>query len=531
MAYHEPTYFMMFLPAVLLCYEVAPKRMRWGILLAFSYIFYFLFSKKLIVYLLAATVVAYGIGMLLASMKKKCKVLCKVEGLSKEEKKQIKKQRKTLEKSVLICGIFLLLGMLLYLKYSGFFAENLNAVFAHMKIGWQLPIKELMLSLGISFYTMSAISYIVDVYWEKIKPERNIGKFALFMGFFPTIVEGPICMYSDTADTLTKGEPLKSKNLVQGAVRIAWGLFKKVVIADRLYVIVTQMFDNYASYQGVLIVVAAVAYTTQLYMEFSGCMDIVIGSGEMFGIRLPENFAQPFASKNASEFWRRWHISLGRWFKTYIFYPVSMSGLAKSWNKFAKNHTSEYVKQMVMSALALFPVWFCNGLWHGANWSYLFYGMYYFVIILSEQMLEPPMARLREKVQIKDTSFLWNGLRIAKTWVIIFTGELFFRADTLKIGIEMFRSMFHDFHIERLWDGTLLTLGLGKADMLAVVAGCIVVAIVGHLHEKKIQIREKIAGYKLPLRWVVYIGLFIIIVVFGAYGPGYQEVDFIYAGF
>ena len=333
MAYHESMYFLVFLPVVLIGYQLAPKQVRFGVLLFFSYCFYFLFSHRLIVYLLGATTITYLTGRLVATGEKK--------------------RRKT----ILIVGVWLLLGMLLVMKYSGFFAENLNALFGTMNFGFRFPVQRFLLPLGISFYTLSAIGYMADVYWKKIEPEKNIAKLALFLSFFPIIMEGPICMYSDTAETLAKGEDIRSENLIRGYMRIGWGLLKKVVIADRLYVVVQTLFDGYASYHGVMIVVAAVSYTVQLYMEFSGCMDIVIGSAECFGVTLPENFAQPFVSKNASEFWRRWHISLGRWFKTYIFYPVSMSKLTRKWNRFAKKHTSKYIKLMVASAIALFPVW------------------------------------------------------------------------------------------------------------------------------------------------------------------------------
>ena len=284
MAYHESMYFLVFLPVVLIGYQLAPKRVRFGVLLFFSYCFYFLFSHRLIVYLLGATTITYLTGRLVATGEKK--------------------RRKT----ILIVGVWLLLGMLLVMKYSGFFAENVNALFGTINLGLRLPVRRFLLPLGISFYTLSAIGYMADVYWKKIEPEKNIAKLALFLSFFPIIMEGPICMYSDTAETLAKGEDIRSENLIRGYMRIGWGLLKKVVIADRLYVVVQTLFDGYASYHGVMIVVAAVSYTVQLYMEFSGCMDIVIGSAECFGVTLPENFAQPFVSKNASEFWRRWHI-------------------------------------------------------------------------------------------------------------------------------------------------------------------------------------------------------------------------------
>lgn len=407
----------------------------------------------------------------------------------------------------------------------------MNALFGTINLGLRLPVRRFLLPLGISFYTLSAIGYMADVYWKKVEPERNIAKLALFLSFFPIIMEGPICMYSDTAETLAKGEDIRSENLIRGYMRIGWGLLKKVVIADRLYVVVQTLFDGYASYHGVMIVVAAVSYTVQLYMEFSGCMDIVIGSAECFGVTLAENFAQPFVSKNASEFWRRWHISLGRWFKTYIFYPVSMSKLTRKWNRFAKKHTSKYIKLMVASAIALFPVWVCNGLWHGANWSYLFYGMYYFVVIMIELMLEPAVKKLCAAWKIAEDAAWWNVLRILKTWVIIFTGELFFRADTLGIGMHMFRSLFHDFSIQKLWDGTLLTLGLGRVEIGIILVSLLIVGVVNHFREQQIDVRGVILQKRLPVRWLVYLALIFVVLIFGAYGPGYQEVDLIYAGF
>ena len=507
MAYHESMYFLVFLPVVLIGYQLAPKQVRFGVLLFFSYCFYFLFSHRLIVYLLGATTITYLTGRLVATGEKK--------------------RRKT----ILIVGVWLLLGMLLVMKYSGFFAENLNALFGTMNFGFRFPVRRSLLPLGISFYTLSAIGYMADVYWKKIEPERNIAKLALFLSFFPIIMEGPICMYSDTAETLAKGEDIRSENLIRGYMRIGWGLLKKVVIAARLYVVVQTLFDGYASYHGVMIVVAAVSYTVQLYMEFSGCMDIVIGSAECFGVTLAENFAQPFVSKNASEFWRRWHISLGRWFKTYIFYPVSMSKLTRKWNRFAKKHTSKYIKLMVASAIALFPVWVCNGLWHGANWSYLFYGMYYFVVIMIELMLEPAVKKLCAAWKIAEDAAWWNVLRILKTWVIIFTGELFFRADTLGIGMHMFRSLFHDFSIQKLWDGTLLTLGLGRVEIGIILVSLLIVGVVNHFREQQIDVRGVILQKRLPVRWLVYLALIFVVLIFGAYGPGYQEVDLIYAGF
>ena len=502
MAYQKAVYFLMFLPVALLVYQLAPRKIRPGVLFIFNYIFFYLISGKLIAFLFGATILVYCIGLFLGYLKSRCAVKCKVTDISRDEKKLIKKRYKRYERIVITMGIILLIGVLVSVKYIGLLTKY-------------API-------GISFYTLSAISYVVDVYWDKIKACKNILNVALFLSFFPQLMEGPICFFSDTGDSLASGEPLKLDNISYGYTRIIWGLVKKLVIADRLYPAVAVLYDNYTSYSGVMIIVAAVAYTIQLYMEFSGCMDIVIGSGRMFGVVMPENFNHPFVSKSASEFWRRWHITLGRWLKTYIFYPISMSGLVKKWNKYAKVHTGKYVEKIVVSAIALLPVWVCNGLWHGPQLNYLFYGCYYFVIIMLEIILEPAVQKFTALCHIDDKSTAWQCVRVVKTWVIIFTGEMFFRAYSVGMGISMFVSIFHNFAIDSLWNGALLKLGLSLPEIIVILLSCIIVGIGEHFKEAKLNV---------PVKWVIYVGLIMLIVIFGAYGPGYQEVDLIYAGF
>ena len=305
----------------------------------------------------------------------------------------------------------------------------------------------------------------------------------------------------------------------------------KKVIADRLAIAVGMIFSNYTSYSGVVIAAGAIAYTIQLYMEFSGCMDIIIGSGELFGIRLPENFRQPFCAQSAAEFWRRWHISLGPWFKTYIFYPVSMSSPVKKWNQYGRKHLGKYITMLGTSAMALFPVWICNGLWHGARWSYIFYGMYYFTLILLGIAVEPVRDRILNTFHISDQSVWLKFVRIAKTWVIIFAGELFFRADGLRAGISMFRSIFTDFDLNALTDGSLFNLGLGRADMIAIAVGCVVVAVVGSVKERGTDVRKSLFRRPVFVRWALCYALMLAVIVVSAYGDGYQTIDMIYAGF
>lgn len=529
MAYHTSIYLFLFLPAVLVTYQIVPQKMRWKVLLAYSYLFFYIISGKLVIYLMGTTLLTHYAGTWMAWLKMRCRE--EISVAEKSEKSKIRNRYKKEERWVLAGGIYILLAVLAYLKYYNFFMTNVNLFVGGYKGEPVFEIKTLLLPIGISFYTLEAIGYMADVYWEKIPAEKHLGKLALFLSFFPQIMEGPICSYSDTANSLWKCEPLDGDNLARGSIRILWGLFKKMIIADRLYRIVGAIFNHYENYSGVIIIVAAVAYTIQLYMEFSGCMDIVIGSGRLFGVCLPENFRQPFVSKNAAEFWRRWHITLGVWFKTYVFYPVSVSSVVKKWNQYGRKHLGKYITKVGTSALALFPVWLGNGLWHGARWSYIFYGMYYFVILLFGVAVEPARKKILGALHINDKALYWRALQILKTWVIIFTGELFFRANGLKAGIKMFISIFHNFELENLRNGTLLTMGLDRADFLAVCGGCMIVGIVGFLKEKDIDVGEELSQLRLPVRWAVYYALILAVAIFGAYGAGYQPVDLIYAGF
>ena len=512
MAYHTGMYLFLFLPAVLLLYQGAPARQRWKVLLLAGYAFFYLVSGKLLLYLLGTTLFTHYIGLWLEALQS--------AGRGKREQKR-----------VLAFGICVLLAVLGYLKYYNFFAENLNKAVVHFGGVPLLAARHLLLPIGISFYTLQAIGYMADIYWKKIPAGQPLGKVALFLGFFPQIMEGPISMYGQTADQLWQGRGIRREDLSRGWLRIVWGLFKKMVIADRLYVLVQNVFSQHSRYSGVIVAVAAVAYTVQLYMEFSGCMDIVTGSARMFGVTLPENFRQPFVSRSAAEFWRRWHITLGVWLKTYVFYPVSASGLVKRWNRFARKHCGKYASRLGVSALALFPVWLCNGLWHGPRWSYIFYGMYYFVILLLELAFEPVGEKIRTLLGLKADAWQIRAVQIFRTWLVVFTGELFFRADGLRAGIEMFRSIFRGFSLAPLWDGSLCMLGLDLADYLVVFAGCLAVGVAGFFKERQTDISVRLENTKLPVRWACYYALILAVVLFGAYGIGYQKVDLIYAGF
>ncbi len=516
MSYHLIAYFAVFLPATCLVYQLVPQKYRFIVLLAADYLFFWLISGKLIVYLIGATAVTYGFGRWLDSPGA-------VEGC--DARTAVKRRRR-----ILALGIALNLLLLLVLKYTNFICGNVAGLLGGLGLKLDFKPVSFMIPIGISFYTLQIISYLTDVYRGKYRAAANPVKIALYLSFFPQIMEGPIARYDETAEDLYAGRPIRFKNLKFGYQRILWGLCKKIVVADRLYYAVSYIFDSYEILDGSIVLIGAIAYTGQLYMEFSGCMDIIIGSGEIFGINLPENFRQPFAAKSASEFWRRWHITLGTFFKDYIFYSVSLAKPVKKFAKKVKNKFGRNVSKFVAPTAALFCVWLCNGLWHGPKWTFIFYGVYYLVIIFIENITEEPVIKLTEKLHINRDGRIFRIFRSLKLLAIVFIGEMFFRADTLRDGFAMLKRILTNFHISSLYKN-LFNLKLDAYELAVALLGLLAALAVGILHEKGVSIREKISGWHVSGRWVFWYAAIMMVMFLGAYGSGYTMVDLIYAGY
>ena len=515
MSYHLLAYFAIFLPVVILIYQITPQKFRWMILLAADYVFFWMISGKLILYLLFATIMTHYIGLWLETA-------AQAGGSAKQVTKRKRK--------VLAFGILVNLTILIILKYFNFFGENLSALSNMLSLGWEYKKIDFMVPIGISYYTLQTISYMTDVYRGTIPAEKNIVKIALYLSFFPQIMEGPISRFSETAEALWSGKRIEFENIKFGYQRIVYGLLKKIVIADRVAPVVIKVFKHYDTYDGSIVLFGAVCFTIQLYMEFSGCMDIIMGSGQIFGVTLPENFRQPFFAKDASDFWHRWHITLGTWFKDYIFYPVSLAKPVKNFAKKVKNRFGRGVSKFVAPFAALFCVWSCNGLWHGPHWTYIFYGMYYFVLIFLENILEEPVTKLTAKLKINREGKGYRIFRLIKLLVIVNLGEMFFRAETVGTGFAMLGRILTNFHITELGDH-IYSLGMDRYDAAVALIGILIVLVVDILHEKNIQIRKAISGWALPARWVFWYAAIFIVIIFGAYGAGYTVVDMIYAGY
>lgn len=503
MAYHNYIYLFLFLPIVMIAYQICSQKYRYLVMLLGSITFYLLMSSTLITYLLIISLSTYAIGLGLAQSKHK--------------------------KLLLFLGILIPLTILTVFKYYNFIGENLNSVLKGFEV--TIPYRKFIQPIGISFFSLQAMSYLVDVKMGNIQAERNPLKIILFLSFFPTIIEGPIARYNQVIPQLNTGESITYASLTFGLQRMLWGLIKKIVIADRLDPFVGSVFKNVDTNGGVVILIAILAYTLQLYSEFSGTMDIVLGTAEIFGIKLPENFNQPFFSKSASEFWRRWHMTLGGFFKDYIFYPISLSKFNRKLTKWLKTKIGKRYSRLVPTLGALLVVWICNGLWHGAQWQYLAYGMYYFVIIAVGMLLEPLFSLFFKKTKINRESKGLNAMRWIRTMAIVNVGMMLFRSHGISKAIFMFTRMLGDFNMTQITDGSLLNKGMDIHDFGVVIVGFVIMVVVGFLKEKGVHIRNRISQWKWYVRTPFYYAAMLFLVIFGAYGYGYAIVELIYANF
>lgn len=528
-SYFAVIFLVAFLPICIIVYSIIPQKTKKYFLLFASMVFFWLVSGQLIVYLILTIMSVHYFGIWLDRIQGKRNAA--VKAAPKEERKALKKVFLHQSRLVLLFAAVIHIGVLLVIKYSPFFTTNVNNLFALLNVPLQLDIPSYIMPIGISFFTLQAISYLFDVYRGLIKADDNIFRLALFMSFFPQIVEGPICRYGQTADQLWNVKQIEFENLKLGAQRILFGLMKKLVIADRLNPLIKEVFSNYSNYQGGIIAIAAVCYTIQLYMDFSGTMDAVMGIAQIFGVTMPENFQRPFFSKSISEFWQRWHITLGTWFKDYIFYPVTMSKPMKNLTSSARKKLGNHFGPLLAGSVALFCVWFCNGLWHGSAWNYIFFGMYHFALILAGNIISPAVTATNKKLHINADCFAYRTMQMVRTTILVIIGELFFRAEGLKDGLTMFGKMVTDFSFSTL-DSTLMDkLKIDVQDIIIVAVALVIIFVISVLNEKGINIRLSLKKKNIVIRWGLLYALIMFIVIFGAYGKGYVPVDPIYANF
>jgi len=516
--------FLVFFCVVFLAYYVVPKKVQWLVLLTASIYFYLCASVKYVIFVLAASLITYLGALILDKLENTQDTYLKAnkENLSKEDKKAYKAKTEKKKKIVITLTVLGTLSMLLVMKYTGFALENISAIANVFNINFTTPAWNLILPLGISFYTFMSIGYSIDVYRGEYKPEKNFLKYFLFVSYFPHILQGPMDKYNELSKDLFEGKKFDYNNAVQGASRIVVGVFKKMLIADKLAEIVGIVTTNLDGYYGINIFLAIVFYAIQLYADFSGYMDIAIGCSKILGIKIAENFDSPYFSKSIAEYWRRWHISLGAWFRDYVYYPILRGNTAGKIRKYFKDKNKKFLSNNLPTVFALAILWTLIGFWHGSTWAFILYGMYHGSIIIISTLLAPVYDKFHEKFPKFVKTKLFGAFQIIRTFCLVLVGYFLFCIGELAPALKMFGNMFRANP-----DGLKIIADMSQESIISVAVGTVILIILDILTIKKIDIYEKIRKVPFIFRWIIYVAVMFAIIMFA----GGKPQEFLYFQF
>lgn len=475
--------FYIFLGIVVIVYYVMPLKYRWYALLVGSLFFYWYISQ-------------YSLGkffMLVGAA-----FICWL--LSYLMKKDSKRKRLWLIISILSTAI-----PLVAVKES----QYITAVIMHKTIPewWIVPI-------GMAFYSLQLIAYVIDVYKGKSEAERNFLKLLLFVSFFPQVIQGPIPRYDQLSHQLTEGNLFDERKFVKGFMLILWGFFLKFCIADKAGIIVDTVFDSYPTYQGIYVLVAGVLYSFQLYADFLSSTSFTRGISGLFGIDIINNFNHPYFSTSIKEFWRRWHISLSGWLRDYVYIPLGGN---------RKGRIRKYINLLVTFAV--------SGIWHGAGYKFLFWGLLHGTYQIIGEIMTPVKNMIDKKLYLDKHPVFKNICEVSFTFFIVMLAWIIFRADHLTTGLSMIKSIFTVYNPWIMTNDALYDLGLSWKECHVLVFCLFLLLVVNWKQESGIQMRDKILECNLFTRWCIYVGTIIFVVIFGTYGYGFDPQAFIYGGF
>lgn len=496
--------FFIFLAISIVIYYLFPKKHRWVVLLVASIMFFVLSCQWQLLILLAFGIIATYMGARLID-----------ENMKTEKSKRI----------TLFITLFSIVGVLAALKYINFIPITINGIAGIFNIDLHFAKFNLLAPLGISYYTLSLIGYTVDVYRKISKPQKNIFKHALFACYYPIMISGPIVRYEQMKKEFFEPRKFSLKNLIFGGERMAYGLLKKMVIADQLGMVVNGIFNNYNEYTGIYLIVGVIFYAIQIYADFSGCIDIVIGVSKMYGVTLPENFNSPFFSRTLSEFWRRWHITLGLWAKDYIMYPLQMSKPFQKLAEKCKNKFGKKIGKKIPTIIAIFILWLIIGIWHGASYKYVFAaGILPWLYLTISELCEPLYKKIKEKFNINTERFsyrLFESLRTIGLMCIIW---LFVLAPSFLKGFDVIANIFNLSSLD-------LRISLPEVPYNIIFLSSLIVIIVDYMQYKGKNVLEEFNKQGLIFKYIVVFFILYLILTYGAYGPGYSPAEFIYGGF
>lgn len=487
--------FLIFFPIVVLVYFCVPQKVRWLWLLAASYYFYMSWNPQYAL-LIAASTVATWLSAL---------VMERVGGARKKRRW-----------ALWSCIIFNL-AILFFFKYYAFAAGNIEALGRLVGLELHVPTFDVLLPVGISFYTFQALGYVIDVYRGELPAERNLLRYALFISFFPQLVAGPIERSKNLMHQIHEPHYFDPKRVRDGLLLMGWGFFEKLVLADRIALLVTKVYDNPAAHTGVEIVLATVLFAFQIYCDFAGYSDIAIGAARVMGFTLMKNFKHPYSAVTVSDFWRRWHISLTTWFRDYVYIPLGGSRCAK-WKHYR-------------NILITFTV---SGLWHGAQWSFVAWGALNGLYQVVGSLAAPFRKGMEARLKWKPDGVLRRWWKRLVTFVLVDFAWLFFRASSFLTGVGMIRQTVTNPGLAALKHPlamiTVDNLGMGRKDFAVLLAALAVLAVVDTLRQQ-VDLKAVLDRRNIVVRYAVYYGIILAILIFGVYGPEFNAASFIYFQF
>lgn len=419
-------------------------------------------------------------------------------------------------KFILAFSIILSISPLFIFKYSDFILTNLNNIFNGMGLSCHVSQLNLISPIGISFFTFQSVGYLIDVYNNKAQPEVNLLKYSVFISFFPTITSGPIERSNNLLKQICEQKnPLSFDSLRKGIILFLYGAFLKLTIASRLTIIVDTVFSKYTSFGGSILFLCAIAYTFQIYCDFSSYSLMAKGISNLFGFDIIDNFDVPYFAESIQDFWRRWHISLSTWFRDYVYIPLG----GNRCTPFRKN----------LNLLITFVV---SGIWHGANWTFVIWGSLHGIYQIIGNITKSFRNNLREKWGVKEDSFAYHIFRKLTVFLYVAFAWIFFRANSLSQAISYIKIMFTDSKVWQLFDGTRYNLGLSFLQYELLLISLVIMMFVDY---QKYKTKQNIDDILLKQHWFIRIIcvalLFVLTIIIGLYGPGYSSQDFIYFNF
>lgn len=482
--------FLIFFPIAALVYWVVPRRARPVWLLMASYYFYMCRYPVYALLMAACTLATYAGARLIARSA----------------------ARKTKKLWAAAC-IAVCLGILGVFKYAGFFADTLFALGLAGPRGF-----DILVPVGVSFYTFQSLGYLIDVYRGDLAPERSIVRYALFVSFFPQLVAGPIERAGSLLPQLDGDRPFDWKRVRRGLMRMCWGFFLKLVIADRVAVAVNEVYGSVGAYTGLSAAAAVGLFAIQIYCDFGGYSQIAVGAADVLGIELMQNFDRPYFSHTVQEYWSRWHISLSRWFGDYVFYPLATDKRSRRFSKKLGRGAAAVLPQCI----ALFVTFLLSGLWHGAAWTFVVWGAIHGLYQIAGQLTRKTRERLWDRLRVDRSGRLYRLWQIAAVFVLCALADVFFRAASFSDAAALFAAM--------LRPGPMAPLGLSGAEWLAAGVS-IAVLFAFDLSSAKGDPFTRLEEKSALIRWPAYILLLFAVLIFGKYGPGYSAASFIYFQF